>query len=66
VIKVKLIELDIRTGFDTGITQYIHKDGAKVTQHTVSDVIEIELYSILNKIPIIYSVQRIRIHLEKE
>lgn len=66
VIKVKLMEIDIRTGFDTGITQYIHKDGAKVTEHAVSDIIEIELYDILHKIPITCSAQRLRIHLEKE
>jgi hypothetical protein len=66
MIKVKLMELDIRTGFDTGVTQYIHRDGAKVTRHEVSDIIEIDLYPILNKIPITFTAQRLRIHIEKE
>ena len=66
MVKVKLMELDVRTGFDTGVTQYIHKNGAKVTEHAVSDIIEIELYDILHKIPITCSAQRFRIHLEKE
>lgn len=59
------MELDIRTNYDEGHTMYINKSGAAVTEHANADIIEINLAPILERIPLIHTAQRLRIHLEK-
>lgn len=66
MIKVKLLELDIRIDHDIGQIMYIHKDAAKIIEHPLYDTIEIDLYSILSKVNITQSAQRLRIRLEKQ